>query len=281
MGSAIGVHPLTNDSDAAWAELKQHQTVEPVTPLSLDTPVQPDALRFVCISDTHTFTSRMRHPIPPGDVLVHAGDFTRRGLISEIDEFNYFLGTLPHRHKLVVAGNHELSLDVVTSKYLHSGGRSDHLLHEAVQQAKRRLTNCVYLQDTQVSISGIKVFGSPWQPRFMDWAFNLPRGRALLDIWSRVPDDTDVLVTHTPPVGHGDICLYGGHVGCVELLTEVQKRIKPRYHIFGHIHEGYGVTTDGQTTFINASTCDIHYKPVNAPVIFDIPLPAGVVAKDP
>lgn len=92
MGSAIGVHPLTNDSDAAWAELKQHQTVEPVTPLSLDTPVQPDALRFVCISDTHTFTSRMRHPIPPGDVLVHAGDFTRRGLISEIDEFNYFLG---------------------------------------------------------------------------------------------------------------------------------------------------------------------------------------------
>jgi Predicted phosphoesterases, related to the Icc protein len=56
--------------------------------------------------------------------------------------------------------------------------------------------------------------------------------------WNKIPDDTDILVTHTPPVGHGDLCCTGVRAGCVELLTTVQQRIKPKYHVFGHIHEG-------------------------------------------
>lgn len=106
--------------------------------------------------------------------------------------------------------------------------------------------------------------------RFCRWAFNLPRGKEILDKWNLIPSDTDILITHTPPVGFGDLTVSGIRAGCVELLSTIQKRIKPRYSVFGHIHEAYGVTSDGKTVFINASTCDINYMPNNLPIVFDI-----------
>lgn len=131
------------------------------------------------------------------------------------------------------------------------------------------------------------------QPEFGQWAFNLPRGEECLKMWNKIPIDTDVLLTHTPPLGHGDLACSGVRAGCVELLSAVQRRVKPKYHVFGHIHEGaetptfflntyqkpillgYGVTSDGKIVFINASTCDINYIPNNLPIVFDIPLPEG------
>ncbi|XP_064489974.1 metallophosphoesterase domain-containing protein 1-like [Ornithodoros turicata] len=271
----ITVHPLSKHSNKAWEKLKPHQKLIRVNPIPLKTPVSPNSIRFVCISDTHSFTNEMTHKVPPGDVLLHAGDFTRRGSLQEVICFNDFLGSLPHRHKFVIAGNHELSFD--PSKVKHSAPYSIQTPQQDItRQAKQHLRNCVYLEDQAVSVYGIKIYGSPWQPEFAGWAFNVPRGRQLLDIWDRIPEDTDVLLTHTPPIGHGDLCIMGTHVGCVELLSVVQKRVKPLYHIFGHIHEGYGITSDGQTTFINASICNIQYRPVNPPIIFDIPLPQGV-----
>ncbi|CAG0908792.1 unnamed protein product [Cyprideis torosa] len=77
-------------------------------------------------------------------------------------------------------------------------------------------------------------------------------------------------------MGHGDLASSGVRAGCVELLASVQQRIKPLYHVFGHIHEGAGVTTDGQVIYANAATCDVHYRPTNPPVCFDVPLPPGV-----
>lgn len=272
--STVAVHPLTHDSDTAWARLKPGQTVRTVTPLALDTPVRDDAVRFVCISDTHNSNGLMRHAIPGGDVLLHAGDFTMVGSAKEVDAFNAFLGTLSHRNKFVIAGNHELSFDPNTTWLAAS--REQAALDDAVSAMKQRLVNCTYLEDTEATVFGLKVYGSPWQPWHNSWAFNLQRGRALLDRWDRIPADTDVLLTHTPPVGHGDLCVLDQHVGCVELLSVVQHRVRPRFHVFGHIHEGYGTTTDGQTVFVNASICDVRYRPVNAPIIFDVPLPEGV-----
>lgn len=274
MGSgAVAVNPLTHDSHTAWNRLKPTQTVRAVTPLSLDTPVKDDAVRFVCISDTHSAIERMRYPIPDGDVLLHAGDFTKRGLAEEVDAFSRFLATLPHRHKFVIAGNHELSFDPVTTGYSRSRAQVE--LEEAVARVKQRLLNCTYLEDAEATVCGVKVYGSPWQPRFHNWAFNLQRGQALLEKWNHIPTDTDVLMTHTPPVGHGDFCIMKRHVGCVELLSVVQNRVRPRYHVFGHIHEGHGTTTDGETVFVNAAICDVRYRPVNKPIIFDVPLPEG------
>lgn len=114
------------------------------------------------------------------------------------------------------------------------------------------------------------------QPEFCKWAFNVPRGEACLAKWDLIPEDTDILVTHTPPIGHGDLCCSGVRAGCVELLSIVQRRVKPKYHIFGHIHEGYGISSDGKIIYINASTCDLNYLPSNSPIVFDITLPPGM-----
>ena len=140
---------------------------------------------------------------------------------------------------------------------------------------KKELTDCIYLEDNSTSIFGLKFYGTPWQPEFHNWAFNLKRGRSLLDKWDLIPDDTDILITHTPPVGYGDLCAIGVRAGCVDLLNTVQKRVRPKYHVYGHIHEGYGVRSDGKTVFVNASTCDLTYFPVNKPIVFDVAIPKG------
>lgn len=110
---------------------------------------------------------------------------------------------------------------------------------------------------------------SSWQPEFCKWAFNLKRGEECLKKWNLIPNDIDILITHTPPLGFGDLCCSGVRAGCVELLTSVQKRIKPKYHIFGHVHEAYGIYSDLKIVYINASTCDINYLPNNPPIVFD------------
>ena len=136
------------------------------------------------------------------------------------------------------------------------------------------------------------IAGTPHQPVYGGWAFNLARGQECLNKWNLIPEDVDVLVTHSPPLGFGDLTSTGVRAGCVELLHSVQRRIKPKYHVYGHIHEGrapgqdhqqrrtgsvsgYGVRSDGKILFINASTCDINYRPCNPAIVFDVSLPPG------
>ncbi|XP_076047163.1 UPF0046 protein T07D4.2 [Oratosquilla oratoria] len=297
-GMVIPLHPMTSDPTLAWEELRQKQRVIKLNVKSPTEPVKPDMLRFVCMSDTHSLTSHLQMEIPDGDVFIHAGDFTRCGNTAEVEEFNSWIGSLPHKHKIIIAGNHELSFDSrftckTVSPHQHKAAHtgSSGLINEipdlgiAREELKAAvatdtsgvITNAVYLQDKAHNICGIKLYGTPWQPEYCNWAFNLPRGKACLEKWEAIPDDTDVLITHSPPIGHGDLCCTGVRAGCVELLSTVQQRVKPKYHVFGHIHEGYGVTTDGKIIYINASTCNINYVPVNPPIVFDVPLPPGNV----
>lgn len=207
-------------------------------------------LRVVAFSDTHGY--HRLHPVPPGDVLVHAGDLTKYGELDEIDDFDDFLASLPHRHKLVIAGNH------------------DWCFQRQGAEARARLRHATYLEDEALVIEGWRFFGSPWQPAFNDWAFNLARGEPLREKWALIPAGTDVLVTHGPPLGHGDRVAYGGeHVGCEDLLRAVE-RLAPRLHVFGHIHEGAGVTRNAVTTFVNAACCDLFYEPTQPPIVFDL-----------
>eukprot|EP00064_Thunnus_orientalis_P017754 superscaffoldBa00003860_g17840 len=112
------------------------------------------------------------------------------------------------------------------------------------------------------------------QPWYYGWGFNLPRGQALLDKWNQIPDNTDILVTHCPPLGFLDwVPKKMQRVGCMELLNTVQRRVQPKLHVFGHIHEGYGMMTDGTTTFVNASACTVNFLPMNPPIVFDLPNP--------
>lgn len=207
------------------------------------------ALRIVCLSDTHSCHGKLR--IPEGDVLLHAGDFTRRGGAAEVEAFGAFLAGLPHRHKVVIAGNH------------------DFLFQREPERARALLDGATYLEDSGIAIDGVRFWGSPWQPWFHDWAFNLPRGKALAEKWALVPSGVDVLATHGPPHGVLDKTFGGSHVGCEELALALA-RIQPRLHVFGHIHEAYGLVRQGGTLSVNACNCNLFYRPVHPPCVIDV-----------
>ena len=239
-----------------------------LTPL----PVQQRKMRVVCISDTHNLHDQIE--VPMGDVLIHAGDFTGTGTYRQVSKFLTWFIAQPHPHKILIAGNHDLTLDAAHYErawfIFHRKARLDDAeIRALIDQARPHLH---YLQDEGLCIDGVNFYGSPWQPEFFSWGFNLPRGEACAEAWRRIPSDTDILITHGPPLGHGDLLVPAQtHCGCVDLLAEVQQRVRPAYHIFGHIHEGYGVTSDGVTTFVNASSCDVNYRPVQPPIVFDLP----------
>ena len=191
--------------------------------------------RLVLLADSHGFHSGLR--VPDGDILVHAGDLTGRGTLRELEEANRWLASLPHPFKIAIAGNH------------------DFCFQDEPDEARRTLTAALYLQDDAVQVDGIRFWGSPWQPWFYDWAFNLKRGPALAQKWALIPDGVDVLVTHGPPAGILDRTGDGREVGCEDLLRRVEV-VRPRLHVFGHIHEGRGALWRDGTLFVNASVSE-------------------------
>lgn len=208
-------------------------------------------MRIVCLSDTHTLTAGLQ--VPAGDVLVHAGDWCGRGDKSEAVGFADWLLTLPHEHKVVVAGNHDwvAEKDPEWTAALFAG------------------YGITYICDSSVAIDGLKFYGAPWQPEFCNWAFNLPRGRALAEKWAQIPDDTDVLITHGPPAGILDMVNESNRPGCHDLRARVAV-VRPKLHVFGHIHEGYGRHRRHDTQFVNAAVCDGRYRPVNKPIVVEL-----------
>jgi Icc-related predicted phosphoesterase len=205
--------------------------------------------KIVLISDTHGYWDAV--DVPAGDIVIHAGDFGLRGKLGEVPYFAEWFNALPHKHKIFVAGNH------------------DWCFEQEREKAEAELSGVTYLQDSSVIVEGLKIYGSPWQPRFFDWAFNVDRGEKIAKIWQKIPTDTDVLVTHGPPFGILDRCQDGRIVGCEDLKARVLE-IKPKLHVFGHIHESYGIITENETTYVNASICNIRYTPTNQPIVFDI-----------
>ena len=202
-------------------------------------------MKIVCFSDTHGMHRRIR--VPDADVLVFAGDMIGNNELAS--GFDIWLSTLPHKHKLVIAGNHDFCFEA--------------------QDGRDLLKNAVYLQDSAVEIDGVKFYGSPWQPEFCDWAFNLPRGKKLADKWAMIPSDTDVLITHGPPHEILDRVFYGFNVGCEELRKRVVE-VRPKVHVFGHIHESYGCQQKDEMLFVNASVCDAKYRTVNKPIVVEV-----------
>lgn len=202
-------------------------------------------MKIVAISDTHG----RKIPIPDGDILIHAGDFTSTGQIHEIVNFNTWLGKLPHPKKIVCAGNHDMFFE-----------RDYHF-------AKSLLTNATYLQDDLIEFEGKKIYCSPWTPTFCNWAFMRDRGQSILQKWVNIPAGIDILVTHGPPWGILDtIGRDTEHLGCVDLYNEVTTRVKPKIHIFGHIHGGQGRVEKNDILFVNASICDEAYVAINKPI---------------
>lgn len=208
-------------------------------------------LRCVFISDTHSLARDLE--VPDGDVLIHSGDLSGNGKLSEFLEQVKWLASFPHKHKILVAGNH----DVVIERW------------PFVARPELEANGITYLENSEVVIEGIKFYGSPIQPFFNNWAFNVKEESRRALVWAQIPDDTDVLVTHCPPHGILDFC-EDGHTGCEALWWEVMERVKPQIHAFGHIHEGHGKVDFGHTLFLNASICDGGYNPINRPWVVDV-----------
>jgi hypothetical protein len=197
------------------------------------TPAQPlsNPVSVVCISDTHKY----QPVLPHGDILIHAGDLTQSGSLAEVQAALDWLRSQPHRHKIVIAGNHDLLLD--PSLDVHGPG-----VGGSAEEERARLDwgGLTYLQDAAAEVQcengrRLRVYGSPRSCRHGNWAFQYPRSDGQTQWANAIPDDTDILVTHGPPRAHLDIL----SLGCTGLLDELW-RVRPALHVFGHVHEGYG-----------------------------------------
>lgn len=157
-------------------------------------------LTFVCLSDTHSQHNKIKS-LPPGDVLLHTGDFTYHGKRNEVENFNDWLGKIAtiYKHRVVIAGNHEITFDIEHENFLKPrffGCQDDFKF----QDIKDILTNCTYLEHQSTEIEGIKIFGTPYQPWFHDWGFNRSP-QELEKLMNEIPEDSDIVLTHGPPKG--------------------------------------------------------------------------------
>ena len=228
-------------------------------------------MRLVCLSDTHNQHGKLGL-LPEGDVLIHAGDWTGTGTQKQVIDFIRWFSDQPHKHKILIAGNHEITLDLPAyqQRWYRFHSRVPLPAHE-IKSYVLREQGIHYLEDQSVEIEGVVFYGSPVTPTFGSWAFNVDRGLPIRAVWSNIPETTDVLITHGPPFGYGDKLVDGERVGCKDLLDEVTQRIKPKVHIYGHIHEGYGLyDLECGTKLINASICDEGYIVNNVPVVYDL-----------
>lgn len=215
-------------------------------------------MKITFISDTHTKHHQVTSQLPGGDLLIHAGDFSSRGHEHEVDGFfDWFNGLDNYTNKIVIAGNHDFMFE------------NDPMLAKDIISY---YPNVTYLQDDLEVIgedysSSVKVWGSPWQPEFHNWAFNLPRnGEELKEKWDMIPYNIDIVVTHGPAWGHLDTVVgQSMNLGC-ELLAEQMKVIKPKIHVCGHIHSGYGYKYVDGVHYFNAAVLGEDYNFTQKPM---------------
>ncbi len=205
-------------------------------------------MRIVCIGDTHELHREL--VVPPGDLLIHAGDFTfysKRPWMYR--HFDLWLGELPHRHKIIIPGNHE------------------YLLEEPRERSA--ISNATLLLDSGVEVEGMKIWGSPVTPLY-GGAFGMSRAADRKRHWARIPEGLDILITHGPPSGildHGPRS--ERHEGCPE-LREAVLQASPRLHVFGHVHAGYGTLRTPDTIFVNASLFGDSGSLDRKPIVIDL-----------
>ncbi len=207
--------------------------------------------KFCCISDLHGY---LPNNLPDCDAILIAGDICCHGSVAtQLQWLDYqFRNWLLYINKPVIAccGNH------------------DWVFYQQPEQIKNLNLPWVYLQDSYTIFNRLKIYGTPWQLKFMNWAFNLSENQ-LIGKWNLIPDDIDILICHGPPRYYGDRTVDGDIVGSESLTWRIQQ-IQPMAVICGHIHEGYGQYQIGPTKIINASINDENYKPINSPIIITI-----------
>jgi Icc-related predicted phosphoesterase len=201
-------------------------------------------MKLVLVSDTHEQHDRLG--VLEGDVLIHCGDHQQRhdpdpAVVGSLDAW---FARQRFRHILAIGGNHDFAL--------FAGATLEH---------------ATVLEDAAVTLDGLRFWGAPWTPDLPGWAF-YQDDAGMQAKWDRIPPDTDVLITHTPPFRILDRPTRGGHLGCRHLRAAVE-RIQPRLHVFGHVHASGGTVEHGPTQFVNAAC--LHRGGFRGPVVVDLP----------
>lgn len=218
------------------------------------------ALKIVAISDTHEKHEELI--IPECDILIHSGDCTNKGSLMVLYEFCEWFEKQPAKHKILIFGNHELG-------FSHGPKRQEAL--NIVKQA-----GLIYLENSEITIENYKIYGSPITPFFYGWEWNVHRGPEIAKIWSKIPNDIDILITHGPPYEILDLIEddFSGrdlHQGCQDLMNKINDLANLKFHVFGHLHfQGGNQIILNNKTFINAAICDDRHRPIHLPQIIEI-----------
>lgn len=217
-------------------------------------------MKITFISDTHAKHHSFTKHLKGGDIIIHSGDIMTSGYnVQEIIDFLEWFNDLDYAHKIFIAGNHDRMFENSPQK---------------IAELLVRYPDITYLEDSSTTVNGLNIYGSPWQPWFYDWAYNLPRNGSEIDNkWSMIPNNTDILITHSPPQSILDTSgppSNQPNLGCERLYRHVSERIKPLIHVFGHIHGSYGERLVDGVQYINASNLDERYNAVNLPINIEI-----------
>ncbi len=211
-------------------------------------------MRIVSISDTHSLIPL--YNIPEGDILIHCGDLTNVGSIFEFVRFIKWFNSFNHPYKICIAGNHDIGLEK----------------QRQLSEQMFKESGIIYLRDSSIEIGKLKFYGSPWTPKFFNWAFMLCNDEVSKITRDNIPDDVNVLVTHGPPHGILDFIkskTNKNHLGCKFLLERILNLNNLKLHLFGHIHDSYGYCKIKNVLFANCSVCTEQYKPTNFPIVID------------
>jgi Icc-related predicted phosphoesterase len=206
--------------------------------------------KIICISDTHSQNLLTKWQWPECDILIHAGDLTAKGTKGSIENAARKMHELPARHIVFVPGNH------------------DRLFYEDPKEALKLLPGVIVLLDETVELLGLRIYGTSWL-RFKHGKFPFEI-ESLSEMFAKIPTNTDILVTHSPPYGIMDLNGKGEHLGSDSLLREIKDRVKPKLHVFGHTHRGYGSMKVWDTQFVNGSLVDEDHEPNNQPILVEI-----------
>lgn len=210
-------------------------------------------MKIVCFSDVHGIQDSHKltdwFMANPADILLFAGDI-QRSHADDGTSFVNWLSHLPYTHKLCTFGNHDTN-------------------YKDMLETAKLFPSVTFLNHEPIEVMGLKIFGSPYSRVFMNWAFMLHES-ALWERYKEIPNDTDILITHTPPLGTLDANTSGFNCGSEALMLKLLHMTELKLHVFGHIHEGAGMVKDKYTS-INASVLDEKYKLKHMPTIVELP----------
>lgn len=215
-------------------------------------------MTLCCISDTHSKHAQLSLDGYPADVLIHAGDFTGSESPMAIILFLEWFDAQPYKHKILIAGNHELFVQDNNEWFLGLA---------------KTFPGITYLQDTATTINGVVFYGSPYSNNFCDWAF-MEKEQELKAIWDNIPLDTNVLITHGPAYGIHDLVKNAHsrdpHVGSLTLAERRKELPNLKVHISGHIHEAHGKSVVDGVQNVCPCILNERYKAINSPIIVEV-----------